>query len=405
MGIYYWIKKLIMAREILITEKQFNQLLKEYNITDNIILGEPVAINGRQVKIPVSIDGKSYSEEEINFIIEPHNMGGTELYQPHIFISPDLQQHGFGYRIYRAFIREYGNLYSREYSVVNKTGAISKIYQRLAQEPDIDVAYDRDGQGNYLIAYLSDGQTVNEDVSETMSGIDNRMLELAKHIYDNALKAVKLGRQPIGISPEEINASQDYFKTEEPLYIIIGHNMDYQNLASYSCNDQTQENFITINPLALDKETDIIPIILHELTHMVNYLATNNKESLKSVKTIDGMVNNFFYLFNPTEMQARLSQYYHYCQINGPVSLEDNDFLVLSIYYHYLDRLKNDYSFANSIYALLRNKQGKKLISSKYFMQGGEHISPYNSLLNHYIKLFKRYYHKAEKIYKYFSEK
>ena len=190
-----------MVRKILITEEQFNQLLKEYNISDNIIFGEPVAINGRQVRIPVSIDGKSYSEEEINFIIEPHNMGGTELYQPHIFISPDLQQHGFGYRIYRAFVREYGNLYSREYSVVNKTGAISKIYQRLAQEPDIDIVYDGDRQGNYLIVYLSNGQSVNEDVSETISGIDNRMVELAKHIYSNALNAIKFGRQPIGISP------------------------------------------------------------------------------------------------------------------------------------------------------------------------------------------------------------
>lgn len=137
-----------------ITESQFNELLKEYDVIDGVAFGEPKAINGRQVNIPVSIDGQNYSAEEINFIIEPHMMGGTQLYQPHIFIKPELQRHGFAYRIYRAFIREYGNLYSRAYSVVDKTGAIQKIYQKLAQEPDINIINDTDEQGSYVIAYL-----------------------------------------------------------------------------------------------------------------------------------------------------------------------------------------------------------------------------------------------------------
>lgn len=50
--------------------------------------------------------------------------------------------------------REYGNLYNRAYVVVDRTGSIDKIFQRLGQEPDINVIYDEDMQGKYLIAYL-----------------------------------------------------------------------------------------------------------------------------------------------------------------------------------------------------------------------------------------------------------
>lgn len=141
-------------RNILITEEQFRTLLKEYAIDDHVHFGEPVAINAYQVHMPVEIDGKEYTIDEINFIIEPKKVQGTQLYQPHIFIAPEFQKHGFCYRIFRAFIREYGNLYNRAYVVVDRTGSIDKIFQRLGQEPDISVVYDEDMQGKYLIAYL-----------------------------------------------------------------------------------------------------------------------------------------------------------------------------------------------------------------------------------------------------------
>ena len=86
-------------RNILITEEQFRTLLKEYSIDDQVRFGEPVAINAYQVHMPVEIDGKEYTIDEINFIIEPKKVQGVQLYQPHIFIAPELQKHGFCYRI------------------------------------------------------------------------------------------------------------------------------------------------------------------------------------------------------------------------------------------------------------------------------------------------------------------
>lgn len=142
-------------RRVFITESQYKRIMEAYGQNDGVEFGEPVAIAAQQVRFPVSIDGVAYSTEQINFIIEPHVIQGATLYQPHIFIAPELQQKGFGYRIYRRFVHEYGNLYSSEWSKTNKTGAIDKIYQRLGQEPDITVIYDEDKQGKYLIAYLT----------------------------------------------------------------------------------------------------------------------------------------------------------------------------------------------------------------------------------------------------------
>lgn len=106
-------------RNILITEEQFRTLLKEYAIDDHVHFGEPVAINAYQVHMPVEIDGKEYTIDEINFIIEPKKVQGTQLYQPHIFIAPEFQKHGFCYRIFRAFIREYGNFYIIEHMLLS----------------------------------------------------------------------------------------------------------------------------------------------------------------------------------------------------------------------------------------------------------------------------------------------
>lgn len=75
-------------RNILITEEQFRTLLKEYSIDDQVHFGEPVAINAYQVHMPVEIDGKEYTIDEINFIIEPKKssrcstVSATYLYRP-----------------------------------------------------------------------------------------------------------------------------------------------------------------------------------------------------------------------------------------------------------------------------------------------------------------------------------
>lgn len=107
---------------------------------DNIEFGEEIQINDKQVILPVIIDGNRMSTDEINFIIEIHNVRGEALYQPHIHITSRLQHQGLCYRIYKAFIYEFGNLYSSHWCRTNKE-EMPKIYAKLAKEKDFECNY------------------------------------------------------------------------------------------------------------------------------------------------------------------------------------------------------------------------------------------------------------------------
>lgn len=120
------------------------------NIDGDITFGEEIQINDRQVRLPVIINGKEMSVDEVNFIIEPHYVSGDTLYQPHIFISKHLQHQGLGFNIYKAFIHEFGNIYSSHWCRTNNV-EIPAIFQKLSKEPDITV----EKNNKYYFAYLN----------------------------------------------------------------------------------------------------------------------------------------------------------------------------------------------------------------------------------------------------------
>jgi len=115
----------------------------------NIEFGEEIQINNYQVRIPIIVDGKEMSVDEINFIIEPHYVGGETLYQPHIFIDKKLQHQGLGFQIYKEFIHEFGNIYSSHWCRTNNV-EIPAIFNKLEKEPDITV----ERNNKYYFAYL-----------------------------------------------------------------------------------------------------------------------------------------------------------------------------------------------------------------------------------------------------------
>jgi hypothetical protein len=118
-------------------------------IERKIEFGEEVQINNYQVRFPIIINGIEVSVDDVNFIIEPHYVGGETLYQPHIFIDEKLQHQGLGFQIYKAFIHEFGNLYSSHWCRTNNL-EIPAIYNKLAKEPDITV----ERNNKYYFAYL-----------------------------------------------------------------------------------------------------------------------------------------------------------------------------------------------------------------------------------------------------------
>ena len=110
------------------------RFINEGNDT-GVTFGEERQINDYQFLLPVIVDGKEMDENDINFIIEPHTVGGKILYQPHIHIREDLRGQGLGTRIYKAFIYEFGNLYSHYWCRTNSL-EIPKMYRRLSKNPD-----------------------------------------------------------------------------------------------------------------------------------------------------------------------------------------------------------------------------------------------------------------------------
>ena len=119
------------------------------HIEGDITFGEEIQINNYQVRLPVIVNGKEMSVDEVNFIIEPHQVSGETLYQPHIFIADKLQHQGLGFGIYKAFIHEFGNIYSSHWCRTNNV-EIPAIFNKLEREPDIAV----EKNNKYYFAYV-----------------------------------------------------------------------------------------------------------------------------------------------------------------------------------------------------------------------------------------------------------
>ena len=106
------------------------------NDETKIEFGEEKQINDYQFLLPVIVDDEEMSIDDVNFIIEPHNVRGKSLYQPHIKIVPKYQHQGLRYKIFKAFLFEFGNIYCSHWCVVNKP-VIFKILDKLGREPGV----------------------------------------------------------------------------------------------------------------------------------------------------------------------------------------------------------------------------------------------------------------------------
>lgn len=110
-----------------ITENDIELLDNENPIYVNIALPNMAYFD-------VSINGEI--EQGIDFSIQPIKVSGYELYQPHIFIHPNIRGFNLTYKIYLKFISEFGNLYFTKGKQVNLE-EIETIHNKLKQHPNI----------------------------------------------------------------------------------------------------------------------------------------------------------------------------------------------------------------------------------------------------------------------------
>ena len=141
-------------------------------------------------------------------------------------------------------------------------------------------------------------------ILEYHSAIDSRLEQLA----DLVINKFEAGGG--NIEPDTINSINPYFKTNKPLVVTPINNSDC--VASY--------NFST-NEIEINSGKYVLPSkmkenIMHELSHYIDLnLRTKPKDpafKLSDYGETDAMAkiaDEIIYLFSPTEMQARLTQF------------------------------------------------------------------------------------------------
>ena len=85
----------------------------------------------------VTIKGVQIPIHYINLQVQATRNGGNQL---HIFLDESIQRQGLGFKIYYSFLHIFGETYSGNGRRMNKEG-IKRIYQKLANMPNIDVHY------------------------------------------------------------------------------------------------------------------------------------------------------------------------------------------------------------------------------------------------------------------------
>ena len=134
--------------------------------------GEAEPIEGLEmtdvVEIPVIINGKEYSTDEIKLDIEPievNNRGqNIVLNRVDIHLKPEFRHKGYGYNIYKSFIFEFGNLFSPDVFRENDE-EIPHIYTKLSKEPGIHIQR----TNNFYFAYSDEWKSEYGDGLETES--------------------------------------------------------------------------------------------------------------------------------------------------------------------------------------------------------------------------------------------
>ena len=237
-------------------------------------------------------------------------------------------------------------------------------------------------------------------IKEEKGGIDRRMKVLAELIYDKSLEYSAENKTSFIISAQDLNRFQDYIVFSAPLRIVLAF---LKNNASATFSFFKNENTIILDPARYKGKNYDIPVIIHELTHMIRYNKTKESSILRIQSSDERSltVNKYLYYFNTNEMQARISQYYYFCQYNNivpPSSANVSSITNLHKIQQSIDELRKDPILAFLFSCAIRKTFKKGPMNGKDFLKKG-----YSSLLSYVEKRYKIYYKKLMKIYNYFS--
>jgi len=128
--------------------KKFSTILLE-DVNDVITFGDEEPVEEFEdlgvFELPIQINGIEYSTDELKLVVEPQTIvdrNGVEktLYRLDINLLPQFRHKGYGYKIYKEFVLNYGNLIDRGMNREN-FNEMPKIFDKLSREPGINVKH------------------------------------------------------------------------------------------------------------------------------------------------------------------------------------------------------------------------------------------------------------------------
>lgn len=144
-------------------------------------------------------------------------------------------------------------------------------------------------------------------ILEVHGAIDDRLAGIA----DIIIERMKNGVTKFTLTKDEISQFYPYKNCPESLSVLVKKELGIGVPAKYS--PETRTIFVSPDIILFPKDS-VVEVIMHELTHWVNDVESNGGLSRGRITIMqegekERTVKAILYLFDPSEMQARVSQF------------------------------------------------------------------------------------------------
>ena len=162
-----------------------------------------------------------------------------------------------------------------------------------------------------------------ERILEMHGAIDDRMTGLAKLI----IKKIRRGERSFSLAEKDVSKFYPYKgKISGRLNVIVGRDVCKQGTAM-AYNPPTNTLKVKDYSLFFDDET-LTSMIMHELTHFVNNVETDGRifagrSSIMASSEKEEYAKQIMYLFNDSELQARVTQFKHYLRASSSPKISE----------------------------------------------------------------------------------
>ena len=150
-------------------------------------------------------------------------------------------------------------------------------------------------------------ESVYRILDEVRGALDERMRGLAETIWNR----IEGGETDFVIDTQTIDKCQDYFKATKPIEVKTFNQKETEigNTAKSEIKIEPNKYILYINLFYVGVSLEPIPMVMHELTHMVNV----EKYKPKNAYAVnEEFINEYYYYFRDTECNARVCEFSYY---------------------------------------------------------------------------------------------